>query len=278
MMSRGQTLEAFTATGLTLNSTLKGNHSIKNINFTSQDDYNGKADVIFICVKSYSVEDIIPIIKKATHEKTVIIPIMNGYNTSELISKHLQIGTVLEGCMYISAFIESPGVVIQLGNLFKVVFGPKKGQQVNLPTLEEVATVLRSSDIETILSTDIERDTFKKFTFISACATCGAYYDISIGSLQKDSKYRDTFIDLCREIQTLGEKLGINFDVDIVETNLDIVHSLTPDTTASLQKDMKAGKQTEIDGVLFKVVEMGRTMGVSMPTYDKIATHFGYKI
>ena len=56
------------------------------------------------------------------------------------------------------------------------------------------------------------------------------------------------------------------------------MHSLTPDTTASLQKDMKAGKQTEIDGVLFKVVEMGRKMGVSMPTYDKIAIHFGYKI
>ena len=193
-ISRGQTLEAFTANGLTLISTLKGNHSIKNINFTSQDDYKDKADVIFICVKSYSVEDIIPIIKKATHEKTVIIPIMNGYNTSELISKHLQIGTVLEGCMYISAFIESPGVVIQLGHLFKVVFGPKRSQQVNLNILEEVAIVLRSSGIETVLSTDIERDTFKKFTFISACATCGAYYDISIGSLQKDSKYRDTFI------------------------------------------------------------------------------------
>ncbi|MGB5823673.1 MAG: 2-dehydropantoate 2-reductase [Proteocatella sp.] len=277
-ISRGKALEAFRTDGLLLKSTMKGNHLIKNINFMTQDEYNSKADVIFICVKSYSVEEIIPIIKKATHENTVIIPIMNGYKTSELISPHLQLGTVLDGCMYISAFIESPGEVIQLGDLFRIVFGPNKGKPADLRILEEVANDLESSGIETILSRNIEMDTFKKFTFISACATCGAYYDISIGSMQKDSEYRDTFNDLCREIQKLGENLGMKFDVDIIETNLKIVNSLMPDTTSSLQKDMKAGNKSEIDGVLFKVVELGRKIGLSMPTYEKIAIHFGYEV
>jgi len=276
-ISRGINLEALKEKGLRLKSSLKGNQLIENITFVSEDEYQDQADVIFVCVKSYSVEGIIPILKKATYKDTIIIPIMNGYNMSELISQNLEVGHVLEGCMYISAFVESPGVVIQLGTLFRVVFGPKKNQVVSSGILIKIEKDLASSGIETILSSNIERDTFKKFTFISACATCGAFYDISVGSMQKESEYRSTFISLCKEIQLLGEQLNIQLDIDVVEENLKILHSLTPDTTSSLQKDLKAGKNSEIDEALFKVVELSKTVGIHLPTYEKIAAHFGYE-
>lgn len=277
-ISRGKNLEAFKDQGLILKTTIKGDQTIKNIKFVSEDAYSEQADIIFVCVKSYSVDQIIPLLKKASHSETVIIPIMNGYRMSELITKHFNHDRVIDGCMYISAFVEAPGTIVQLGNLFRVVYGLRQDQDFNTAVLETVNEHLSASGIETIFSDNIERDTFRKFTFISSCATCGAYYDVPVGHMQEESKYRTTFINLCKEIELLGKSLGVEIDYDVVEVNLNILHSLTPDTTASLQKDLKAGKKTEIDECVFKVVRLGHELGLDLPTYRKIASHFGFEL
>jgi len=275
-ISRGANLEAFKKNGLELKSGVKGNHQITDINFVSADDYKDKADVIFVCVKSYSVSTIIDLVEKATHKDSIIIPIMNGYNMGDSISKEITLGHAIEGCIYISAFVESPGTIVQLGQLFKVVFGQKSTQSIDTSKLKEIQTDLQESGIDTILSENIERDTFKKFTFISAYAACGAYYDITAEGMQREGEYQETFKGLCKEIETIGQALNLELDVDIVEANMNILHSLTPDTTASMQKDMKAGKAYEMDGLVFETYRLGQAHGISTPNYKKIASHFNF--
>lgn len=275
-ISRGANLAAFNEKGLELKSGIKGNQLIKTINFVSEEAYQDKADVIFVCVKGYSVASIIEVIKNASHKDTLVIPIMNGYNMGRLISKEINTGHVIEGCIYISAFIESPGTIVQLGQLFKLVFGQKKNQSISKTLLEHVERDLSESGIVSLRSDNIERDTFKKFSFISAYAACGAYYDISAGEMQSQGNYRESFIVLCQEIEAIGKALGLELDVDIVETNLEILHSLTADTTASMQKDMKAGKAFEMDALVFESLRMAERLGVEAPHYKKIAHHFNF--
>ncbi len=274
-ISRGDNLEILKKDGLHYHSGIKGNQNIP-IKVCSEDEYNDHPDVIFVCVKGYSISSVIPILKKVTLEHTLIIPIMNGYNMSEKFSSQLTIGHVLEGCIYISAFVEKPGTIVQLGPLFKVVFGKKTSQLIDDNKLTQIKDALSTSGIDTYLSDDIQRDTFKKYTFISAYATCGAYYDIEAKEMQDDTTSRKTFIKLCEEISLLGRTLDINLDVDIVTANLKVLSSLTPDTTASMQKDMKAGRKTEIEGLVFEVVKLAKHHDISLPTYKKIAAHFGY--
>lgn len=277
-ISRGKTLDQMKQNGLKLKTGIKGELYLPNIKVFSDKEYTDKADVIFACVKSYSIDDIIPIIRDASHENSIIIPIMNGYGIGEKISKKLNTGHVLDGCMYISAFIDDSSSITQLGNLFRIVFGTKKGDSVNSSILNDIKTTLCDCGIDAIVSDKIERDTFKKFTFISAYASCAAYYDIPAKEMQQKGNYRQTFMELCEEIKQIGNKLGIELDVDITETNLKIVDSLTPDTTASIQKDMKKGRKTEIDGLIFEVVRLANHVGVCTPIYSKIAKHFGYTI
>lgn len=275
-LSRGENLKSFKQNGLILKSGIKGEHQIKSINFLSAEDYKEKADVIFVCVKGYSVESIIPIIKKAVHNETIIIPIMNGYNMGATISNELSVGNAIQGCIYISAFVESPGTIVQLGQLFKVVFGQNSRQNIEAELLNNIQKDLQESGIETLLSEHAQRDTFKKFTFISAYAACGAYYDITAEGMQKDTDYRATFIGLCKEIEQIGKALKLDLDVDIAEANLKILQSLTPDTTASMQKDMKAGKAYEMDALVFETLRLGQELGIETPNYKKIAMHFNF--
>lgn len=277
-ISRGKNLEAMKQNGLKLKTGVKGDLYLPEIKVLSGEEYKDKADVIFVCVKTYSIDDIIPVIKNASHEDTIIIPTMNGFGIGEKISGKFDSAHVLDGCIYISAFVDAPGSIVQLGKMFRVVFGPRKGEPVDSGLLNNIKNALCDSGIDAIVSDNIERDTFKKFTFISSYASCGAYYDIPAGAMQQEGKYRQTFRELCEEIKQIGSKLELGLDVDITETNLKILDSFPADTTASMQKDMKEGKKTEMDGLVFEVVRMADRFGVDAPAYSMIAKHFGYTL
>ena len=81
---------------------------------------------------------------------------------------------------------------------------------------------------------------------------------------------------ICEEIKEIGNKLEIGLHIDITEANLKVLDSFTPDMTASLQKDMKKGGNTEIDGLIFEVVRLANDIGVNTPVYNMVAKHFGY--
>ncbi len=56
--------------------------------------------------------------------------------------------------------------------------------------LEAVQKDLQESGIKAEISPDINRDTFIKWSFISAMAVTGAYYDVPMGEVQKPGKIR----------------------------------------------------------------------------------------
>lgn len=277
-IARGEKLKVMKEKGLLLKSTIKGDLLSKNASYVSEDEYSEKADVIFVCVKAYSVDSIISIVNKAAKADTIIIPVMNGYSMGNAIASKIECGIALEGCIYISAFIESPGVSVQLGNLFKVVFGPKQGQMVDMAVLNKVKDDLISSGIDGILSENIERDTYKKYSFISSYAACGAFYDCTAKEMQDPGEIHDAFVKLGGETELVGKALGIEFESSLVDGNLAILNSLTPDTTASMQKDMKAGNKTEIDGLVFEIVKLAKALEIDVPMYKKVSKHFGYNM
>jgi 2-dehydropantoate 2-reductase len=270
-IARGETLEYLKANGLKMKSGVKGEFEIKGIKAFSAEEYAETPDVIFICVKSYSVNDILPLIEKACHENTIIIPVMNGYNMGEKIASKISKGYVLGGCIYISAFIDGLGSAVQLGKLFKVAFGNRKGFNLHLDTIKMIESDLKSAGIEPILSENIEKETFKKFSFIASYATCGVYYDINAGEMQTNKEYREAFSDISNEIVKLGEALGISYEFDLTEANLKILDSMPAETTASIQKDIAQGKKTEHEGLIFEVVDIAEKLGVEIPEYRKMA-------
>ena len=272
-IARGEHLAAIRGNGLQLHSDLKGEHCLKVAAFTAE-EFQGKADVIFVCVKGYSVDSITELIKRASHERTVVIPILNVYGTGPRIGQLVSHVTVLDGCIYIVGFVSGPGEITQMGKIFRLVFGARPQQGVAPERLETIADVLRKAGIKADISDDINRDTFIKWSFISAMACTGAYHDVPMGPLQHPGAERDTFIGLSKESSEIGRKMGITYAEDPIEYNLKVIDKLDPDSTASMQKDIAKGHESEIQGLLFDMIALGEKMDVDMPTYRKVAQKF----
>ncbi|WP_244272708.1 ketopantoate reductase family protein [Natronincola peptidivorans] len=276
-IARGQHLKAMKENGLLIHSSLRGKIHLKKVKAFDSQETLEKYDVIFVCVKGYSLHEIVPLIAKTSHKKTVVIPILNTLNASEKLQKALPGINVLDGCIYVSAFISTPGEITQGIKIFRVVFGPKEDTDIDNNLLLQIQEDLLESGIEGILSNNMRRDIFKKFAFTSACAATGAYYDVKAGEMQKEGKYNNTFLALLKELQLIANALNIQLDCDLIEESLQILAGLASDTTSSLQKDMKLGGNNEKSELIFDIVRIAEKYGVDVPYYQKIAMHFGYK-
>lgn len=272
-IARGKHLEAIRKYGLHLKSDLKGEHYLPVKAYTAE-EYNDKADVVFVCVKGYSIDSIKDVLEKSARPNTLVIPILNVYGTGPRIGRLVPSVKVLDGCIYIVGFVSGEGEITQMGRIFRLIFGARSEQNIPHEALDEIAGVLQACGIKAEVSDDINRDTFIKWAFISAMACTGAYHDVPMGEVQHDGPVRDTFIGLSRESAEMGHRLGVAYPEDPVAYNLKVIDKLDPHSTASMQKDLAKGHQSEIQGMLFDVIKLGEELGTDLTTYRKVAAKF----
>lgn len=272
-IARGKHLDAIRQKGLHLKSDLKGEHFLPVKAYTAE-EFEGKADVIFVCVKGYSIDSIKEVLERASTPETLVIPILNVYGTGPRIGRLVPSVHVLDGCIYIVGFVSGEGEITQMGSIFRLVFGARPEQGISCEQLDQIAEELRACGIKVDVSDDINRDTFIKWAFISAMACTGAYHNVPMGEVQHEGEVRDTFIGLSQESAGIGRKLGVIFPEDPVTYNLKVIDKLDPHSTASMQKDLARGHESEIQGLLFDMIDLGERLGIDLPTYHKVALKF----
>jgi 2-dehydropantoate 2-reductase len=270
-IARGEHLKAIKKNSLTVESSDRGTFKVS-AGACTMEEYNDKADVIFVCVKYYSIDEAIAFVRKAAKSDTVVIPILNVFGTGSLMQEKLPDLTVTDGCIYIYSFIKKAGVIAKPSDIFKLYFGLREGQdRRSEDRLKTVESDLRSAGIAAYLSDDIKKDTFRKFTYISPIGAAGLMCSAKAGDFVKEGKARNTLVALMTELLALGKAMGIEYTEDMVKVNLDIIAGLQPDADTSMQRDIAAGHSSEADGLIHSVVRLGKKYNVPMPTYERVA-------
>ena len=273
LIARGKHLEAIRKNGLTIQKLWDESRETLPVKACTAEEYKEIPDVILVCIKGYSMDETVPTIKKIAGKETVVIPILNIYGTGGRLQKKLPEFTVTDGCIYVSANILEPGVILQHGKILRVVFGARKPEE-ETEKMREVAKDMVTDDLEVILSENIRRDAMVKFSYVSPIGTAGLYCNAVAADFQREGEQREMFKALIREIVALSHAMGIEFAEDLVERNLKILAALSPEATTSMQRDVMEEKCSEMDGLVYEVVRMGEEYKVDMPQYKKAAARF----
>lgn len=281
LIARGRHLAAMQEKGLAVEKMWDGTTEIIPVKAMDMEHYDEQPDVVLVCVKGYSLEDTIPFIQRVAKPSTIVIPVLNIYGTGAKMQEQLPKLLVTDGCIYVSANIKEPGVLIQHGKILRVVYGVRNmsTQKVNIKRAhEEMLDALKNikkdfddSGIDGVLSENIQRDALEKFSYVSPIGAAGLYYHATAADFQREGKQREAFKTMVREIAALAEAMGVPFERDMVEVNLKILSSLAPEATTSMQRDVMEGKDSEIDGLVYEVVRMGERYHVPVPMYAKVA-------
>ena len=270
LIARGRHLAAMQESGLAVEKMWDGTTETIPVKAADMDHYSERPDVILVCVKGYSLEDTIPFIQRVANPSTIVIPVLNIYGTGAKMQEKLPNLLVTDGCIYVSANIKEPGVLIQHGKILRVVYGVREKEEYD-PRLEEIKQDFDVSGIDGVLSENIRRDALEKFSYVSPIGAAGLYYHATAADFQREGEEREAFKTMIREITALAEAMGVPFERDMVEVNLKILSTLAPEATTSMQRDVMDGKSSEIDGLVYEVVCMGERYHVPVPMYEKVA-------
>lgn len=270
LIARGRHLAAMQESGLAVEKMWDGTTETIPVKAADMDHYSERPDVILVCVKGYSLEDTIPFIQRVANPSTIVIPVLNIYGTGAKMQEKLPNLLVTDGCIYVSANIKEPGVLIQHGKILRVVYGVREREEYD-PRLEEIKQDFDVSGIDGVLSENIRRDALEKFSYVSPIGAAGLYYHATAADFQREGEEREAFKTMIREITALAEAMGVPFERDMVEVNLKILSTLASEATTSMQRDVMDGKSSEIDGLVYEVVCMGERYHVPVPMYEKVA-------
>lgn len=275
-IARGDNLNALRSRGLKV---IRPNDefTLDHVKASELKSYNEIPDVIFVCVKSYSLDALIPELQRIADKNTIIIPILNVFGTGGMMQKSFPDTLVTDGCIYVAAQIKEPGCIQMNGDILRVIFGVRDRSEYR-DELKEIEADLNESGITGILSDNIVRDALLKFSYVSPQGACGLYYGVPAGEIQKPGEIRECFAGLVHEIETLALAMDIHFEEVIVNRNLDILDTLVPSATTSLQRDIAAGNLSEIDGLIYEVVRLADKYNVEAPIYRKIAAALKEKL
>lgn len=289
LIARNAHLEAMKKQGLSVQKMWTNETEAIPVSAESMESYEAKgekADVILVCVKKYSLDSCIPFIQNISHKNTIVVPVLNVYGTGAYLQEKLPKVLVTDGCIYVSANIKQPGVLLQHGEILRVFFGVREkedlkklngqsdGEYKAERLLKKIAQDFKDSGIDGILSDNIKRDALTKFSYVSPIGTAGLYLHAVAGNFQREGEARELFKTLIREIVTLANAMGITFKEDLVERNLKILSNLPEEATTSMQRDVIEGKQSEIDGLVYEVVRMAEKYGAEVPAYRRAAEKF----
>jgi len=124
--------------------------------------------------------------------------------------------------------------------------------------------------VETTIAVDIHAALWMKFLFIASFSGVGAVANAPAGTLRSDPELRTKMLQAMKEIYELAYACNIKLPPNAIETAMAGIDALPEDATSSMQRDIAAGKPSELESQNGAVVRMAGESGVAVPTHDFI--------
>ena len=269
VVGKGETLSIIRDNGITLKSEIDGNFVVFPTLACEDANEAGIMDIVFVCVKGYSLKAAARAISPMVDNHTLVVPIINGVNGGSKLYSYLGKGKVTESIMYISSKVEAKGVIKHSSKNTKIVISSNKHHPIHRRYLEKVYNVLTKANIMCEVRKDAEVAAWNKYVFNCAFNVTDSYYDVKVKGILEDRMKFETFCNVAKECEEVGRTKGINLPKDIYDNSINTLKSLSKKSISSMHKDVVSGKKFELELFCGELCRMGKDVGVPTPYTQK---------
>lgn len=236
--------------------------------FLQPDSNEAPADLVLIAVKYNNLSESIDAVRKRVGPDTVIMSLLNGIDSEDIIGKAFGIEKLLySSCVGIDAIRE--GNNIRYTTFGKLYFGEKENY-LHTERVERVKALLDESGIPYYIPEDMIKALWWKYMLNiglnQVSAVLGATYGV-FSTIQETLELADAAM---REVIAVSEKAGINLREEDIEEAHKVLHTLSAGGKTSMLQDIEAGRKTEVEMLSGVLREMGRKYGVPTPVNDTL--------
>lgn len=228
----------------------------------------GAVDVVLVGVKTWQLIDAARAMLPLMKPQTFVVPLQNGVEAAAQLASILGAKHVLNGlCGTISRVI-SPGHILSLGETNFIKFGePNDAQSERTELLRQ--TFARAG-VKAEVPPDIQVAVWEKFIFVAPYGGIGAVTRATAGVIRTLPETRRLLVQGMEEILAVARARKVGLGDGIVEQSMGLIDSLAPNATTSLQRDIAAGKPSELEAWNGAVVRLGKETGVQTPLHEFI--------
>jgi 2-dehydropantoate 2-reductase len=293
-IARGEQLRALQEHGLRVDS-LKGDFTIEHVEVTDDPAQVGAVDVIIVGVKAWQVREAAKDCRPMVGPQTFVVPLQNGVEAPDQLVEVLGAEHVLGGlCRIVSSIVE-PAHVRHAGLEPYVAFGELDNRPSERAARLQAA--FARAGVKAEIPSDIQVALWEKFLFIAPFSGIGAVTRAPAGVLRSLPETRHMLEQAMQEILTVAQARSAAhshmkgssaahshmkgssaahshmkgssaaLSQESISQTMALVDNLPPDGTASMQRDIMAGRPSELESQNGAVVRLGQEVGVATPLH-----------
>jgi 2-dehydropantoate 2-reductase len=265
-VARGETLRAIHERGLRIASP-EGDFTVHPARASDVPADLGPADVVLLGVKTWQVPEAARAMGPLLGPDTFVVPLQNGVEAPAQLAAVLGAARVLGGLCRIIAWAAAPGEIRHEGGEPYVGFGELAGGLS--PRAQRLQAAFgRARGVTAEALADVQVEMWRKFLFIASVSGLGAVTRAPIGVLRTRPETRELLERAMHEVHAVALGHGVALPDDAVAEALAFTDSLPAEGTTSMQRDIVAGRPSELEAQSGAVMRLGREKGVETPVHD----------
>ena len=266
-IARGTHLHAIQTQGLRVDSVL-GDFVIHPVQATDDPRQVGVVDAVLVTVKAWQVPEVAEALRPLVGPATCIISLQNGVEAPEQLAAVLGAAPVAAGVCGLVSFIVAPGHIRHAAAEPFIKFGERD----NRPSarLEKLRQAFVRAGVTVEIPADMQVALWMKFLAITPCSGLGALTRAPKGIWWHLPATRQMSEQAIHEVMAVAQARGVVLPADALQTTLALLESAPPEATFSMQRDIMAGRPSELDAQIGAVVRLGQSIGVATPLHGFI--------
>lgn len=225
------------------------------------------ADLLLFAVKGNALRDAMRIAEPAVGEDTIILSVLNGISSEEILADHFRKGHIVH-CI-------AQGMdAVKLGN--KLTYSHMGELRIGtpypalMPYVERAAKLLKSANVPFMVEEDILHRLWSKWMLNVGVNQVVMVCEGTYGTVQNPSEARDTMIAAMEEVRKLSECAKTGVTEEDVEFYVNLPDSLDPDGMPSMRQDGISHIYSEVDLFAGTVIQKAAEYGLPVPVNEML--------
>jgi 2-dehydropantoate 2-reductase len=226
------------------------------------------ADLIIIAVKQHHLLQALKDMRRFVNDDTIIISLLNGISSEEIIGKEFGIEKVLYSFV-VGVDAVRDGTKTRYGSLGRIVFGDKTNI-VKSPKVKLVEELFEKAQIAYRIPENMIYELWRKFMFNVGINQVSAILKATYGDFQNIAEATELWKMASMEVVRISQKAGINLSDNDIKDYEKLLHTLSPTGKTSTLQDIEAHRKTEVEIFAGTIIELGHKYGVDTPINEML--------
>ncbi|MEV7773860.1 2-dehydropantoate 2-reductase [Kitasatospora sp. NPDC086791] len=219
-------------------------------------------DAVFVTVKQTALTAALDRLAPQMLGAGIVVPLLNGLDHMAVLRERYPAARVVAGTIRVEATRTAPGR-IEHTSPFAAVELAATGELTD-PVLE-FAEQLRHTGLSVTLCADETAMLWSKLSFLAPFALLTTRHAGGIGTVR--TEYRPELLTVLDEIAAVTRAVGAPADAQALLTAFDRIPATMK---SSMQRDVEAGRPTELDAIGGAVLRAAETHGVAVPALARL--------